>query len=95
MKLTAYGIMSVLLTLTLFSLTSDAFGRRPSHSEVGQSQGRPGPLNENVQNHNDPNGRPAQSVPEPSTFVLVGAGLALIFIGAMKKRLLTAGDSQK
>jgi hypothetical protein len=85
MRLTTCGIVMVLLALTLFPITAEAFGRRPGRSEVAQGQGQPGPLNDTVQNHNDSSGRPPQSVPEPSTLLLVGMGLALMFIVSKKK----------
>ena len=83
-KVSHCGVI-VLLALTLFPPTADAFGRRPSKSEVLQSQI---PLNENSQNQNqnDPNGRPPQSVPEPSSILLVGMGLLLMVMFGKSKR---------
>ena len=84
-----YCSLLVLLMLASFAPSADAFGRRPSSSEVVQGQGIPGPLNTHIQN--DPDGRPPQSVPEPSSFLLVGIGLALMVLFAKKKRLYSRG----
>lgn len=85
------GCCSLLVFLMLISFAppADAFGRRPSGSEVVQGQGIPGPLNTHIQN--DPNGRPPQSVPEPSSFLLVGIGLALMVLFAKKKGFYSQG----
>jgi hypothetical protein len=85
MKLISYCSGFILLTLIAFPLTAEAFGRRPSHSEVAQSRGIPGPLTTEIQN--DPNGRPPQSVPEPSSLWLVGIGLGLIVLLSRKNWL--------
>ena len=81
------GVLA-LITLTLFPLTADAFGRRPSRPEVTQSQAQLGPLSEVTQNQNqnDLNGRPPQSVPGPSSILLVSVGLALMVMFANTKR---------
>jgi hypothetical protein len=89
MKMATYNILLVVLALLSFPITVDAFGRRPSNSEVSQSQGRPGPLNTHIQD--DPNGRPPQSVPEPSTLLLTATGLALMVMLGRKK--YSCGDA--
>lgn len=85
MKIVGSCGVCVLLAFMAFPLTADAFGRRPSGSEVAQSQGRPGPLTTEIQA--DPDGRPPQSVPEPSSFLLAGIGLGL-FVLLSRKRLV-------
>ncbi len=85
MKILGCCSLLVFLMLASFAPPADAFGRRPSSSEVVQGQSIPGPLNTHIQN--DPDGRPPQSVPEPSSFLLVGIGLALMMLFAKKKRL--------
>ncbi len=73
MKTLATLALAVLLTGALSPLSADAFGRRPNSSEVFQnrppSQTQPG----------QPGGydRPRQSVPEPSSGILLGLGLGL------------------
>ena len=83
MRVARFNILLVVLALLSLPVTADAFGRRPSNSEITQGQGRPGPLNTHIQD--DPNGRPPQSVPEPSALLLTGIGLTLMIMLAKKK----------
>ena len=64
MKVFTYCSVFVLLALTAFPLTADAFSRRADHSEVGLTQVQPAHHHKN------------QSVPVPGTLLLFGGGFA-------------------
>ncbi|MGE5711406.1 MAG: PEP-CTERM sorting domain-containing protein [Nitrospira sp.] len=93
MKVFVYCCVFALLTVASFPITAEAFSRRTHHSEIGPSQ--PGP-SQAGQNHGESgthggntqtlNAKP-QSVPEPSPLLLLGIGIGLLGIYAMKKRL--------
>jgi hypothetical protein len=80
MKILSCLIVLALFTLISFPITAEAFSRRPDRSEIEQTQTR------HLHNKAEtPNGTP-HSVPEPSSYVLLGIGIGLLVIGAMITR---------
>jgi hypothetical protein len=75
MRLLTYSSVFVLLALTAFPLTADAFSRRVDHSEAGLTQVQ------SVQHHNR-----AQSVPIPGTLLLFGGGFAAFAVWRQRSR---------
>ena len=86
MKLSTYCSVVIFLTLLSFPMTTDAFSRRPHHSEVGQNQVTP----LDTKNYQSPNGTP-QAVPEPSSLLLFGLGILVIATYAIAKRFRGQG----
>lgn len=82
MKILASLGLFVFLTTLSFPLSADAFGRRPSGSEVYQTQ--PVPTN-NL--GNDRNGKPPHAVPEPSSILFLGIGVSLVALVSIRKWL--------
>lgn len=87
MKIFVYCCVFAFLTVTSFPITAEAFSRRTHHSEIGPSQagqnhGESGTHGGNIQTLN----ATPQSVPEPSSLLLMGFGIGLLGIYAMKQR---------
>lgn len=84
--LASLGLMVFCATLS-FPLSAEAFGKRPSSSEVYQSQrAQPNPASDNNSRH-DSNHRERVSVPEPSSIMLLGIGGSLVALISMRKWL--------
>jgi hypothetical protein len=92
MKLVSYFSLVMLLMLISFPVTSDAFSRRSSHSEVTQPVSTPlrtSQTNTSQTNMAQTNGLAAssQAVPEPPVLWLMSLGVGLLILGAMFRRL--------
>ena len=87
--LASLGLFVILATLS-FPLSADAFGRRPSGSEVYQNQRPPTqPVTPNPP-RNDGNGATPHAVPEPSSLLLLGIGVSLVALVSIRKWLRRA-----
>ena len=92
MKILASLGLFVFLTTLSFPLSADAFGRRPSSSEVYQNQPRQTPPVPTNNPENDTNGRPHHNVPEPSSILLLGIGASLVALISLRKWLRRAAE---
>lgn len=82
--LASLGFLVLLATLS-FPLSAEAFGKRPSSSEVYQSQrSQPSPAAPNNPRGDSP-GRGHLRTPEPSSIVLLGIGGGLVALVSMRK----------
>ena len=90
MKMLASLGLFVLLATLSFPLSADALGKRPSNSEVYQSQrSQPSPAAPNNP-RNDSSGREHSRVPEPSSIVLLSIGGIFLTLVSMRKWLRRA-----
>ena len=88
MKAIRQSAALALIALTIFPLNAEAFSRRPDRSEIGPTPVKAGPLRDNAQTQQDvANGGPVQSVPEPSSALLLAAGAVLMVAISRQKRL--------
>ena len=92
MKILASLGLFVFLTTLSYPLSADAFGRRPSSSEVYQTQRPPTqPVTPNPP-RNDGNGTTPHAVPEPSSILLLGIGMSLAALVSIRKWLRRAEE---
>jgi PEP-CTERM motif-containing protein len=72
------------LSLMSLPMTADAMGRRHSAQEIYQTPQPPKHDSENTSGQGD--GRPTQSVPEPSSILLLGVGLTGLAVWHWKRQ---------
>lgn len=87
--LASLGLFVFLTTLS-YPLSAEAFGKRPSSSEVYQNQrSQPGPGAPNNPRSDSP-AREHLRTPEPSLIVLLGIGGSLVVLVSMRNWLRRA-----
>jgi hypothetical protein len=98
MKFLSYFSLVLLLMLISFPVSSDAFSRRSSHSEVAQpatTSLRTSQTNTSQTNITQANGLNAssQAVPEPPVLWLMSLGVGLLVLGAMFRQVCRSQKS--
>jgi hypothetical protein len=89
MKIFIYCCVFALLTVTSLPITAEAFSRRAHHDEVPQGLSAPQKDTTHTNNAvgpNTPGNNTPTNVPETSSLLLMGVGIGLLGIYAMKKR---------
>lgn len=94
MKLLSSFSLVMLLTIISFPVTSDAFSRRSSHSEVASPVSTPLKASHTNIAETTRVDASAAAVPEPPVLWLMSLGVGLVVLGAMFRRARQSHDRE-